>query len=74
MKPDFAQFEQQYGKKMTIVPVDASDREAVGKYAKYKVSQYIPETVVLRDGKVMSQTTGKMTLGELEQAVAKALQ
>mgnify|MGYP006278548293 CR=1 FL=1 len=73
MAPAFAQFEQKYKDKVTIIPVDVSKPENTAKYQKYKGSRYIPETVVLRKGEIVDQHTGSMTLEQLEQQLAKGL-
>lgn len=72
MAPAFAQFEQKYSSKMTIVKVDPNDQSAMEKYRSYKESGYIPETVILKDGKAVFRKTGSMTLEALEAAVAEA--
>ncbi|NDD30829.1 MAG: thioredoxin [Proteobacteria bacterium] len=71
MAPAFAQFEQKYGKKITIISVNSDDADLSAKMKPYKKSQYIPETVVLRDGKVVEQKVGALSLPQLEQLMKK---
>jgi len=73
MKPDFAQFEQRYKSRITIIPVDVSQQEVATKYRQYKESQYIPETVFLKNGEVKYRQTGAMSLPGLEEGLAKTL-
>ena len=72
MAPAFAQFEQKYKKKITIVNINVDNADLAKQYAKYKKSDYIPETVVLRDGKIVEQKVGALKLSDLEAMVAKA--
>lgn len=71
MAPAFAQFEQKYKDKITIIPVDVSVQEDATRFAQYKGSRYIPETVVLRKGQIAGQETGALSLEQLEQLLAK---
>lgn len=71
MAPAFAQFEQKYKGKITIIPVDVSNQDAAERFAQYKKSGYIPETVVLRKGQIVGQETGALSLEQLEQLLAK---
>lgn len=73
MAPAFAQFEQKYKNRIKIVEVNVDDRALLQKYAPLKGSQYIPETVVLRNDAVVVQQTGVMSEQQLEEAVQKAL-
>ena len=72
MAPAFAQFEQKYKKKVTIIEVNVDDADLAKKMSKYKKSEYIPETVVLRNGKIIEQKVGSLTLPQLEAMVKKA--
>lgn len=72
MAPAFAQFEQKYASKLNIVNVNVDDATLREKYKAFKESQYIPETVILKDGKAVFRKTGSMTLDDLEKAVAEA--
>lgn len=72
MAPAFAQFEQKYKKKITIININVDNADLAKDFAKYKKTEYIPETVTLRAGKIVEQKTGALTLAELEKMVAKA--
>lgn len=72
MAPAFAQFEQKYKKKITIINVNVDNADLAKRFGRYKKTEYIPETVTLNAGKVVEQTTGALTLADLEKMVAKA--
>ena len=72
MAPAFAQFEQKYKSKISIVKVDVSDAASAEKFRSYKSSRYIPETVLIHNGKIVTQQTGAMSLAQLEELLTKS--
>ena len=73
MAADFAQFEQEYGSKLHIVKVNCDKPDKVQLYRKYKESGYIPETVVLKNDKVVFRKVGAMSMGALVLAVKESV-
>ena len=53
MAPAFAQFEQTNQSKATIVDINVDDKDVMKRLASYAESGAIPETVFLKDGKVV---------------------
>lgn len=68
MAPDFARFEQSYGMRIKIVEVNVDDSAAMKAYGRYKETDYVPETVVIKNGKVVFDYAGLMTEADLEKA------
>lgn len=67
MAPALAQFEQMYKSEVKVIEinVDQKDSSDYREYAKLKASGYIPETVVLKDGKPVAREVGGLTLPQL---------
>jgi len=72
MKPDLARFEQEYKGKLQLVDVNVDDKSLYAQYAKYKESDYIPETVFVKNGQVVSRKVGSMSFEQLVQAFQQA--
>lgn len=71
MAPQFAQFEREYGSKFPIVEIDTDNEDSpeFKTYIKYKRSDYIPESVIIRDGRLVYVKVGMMDAPEMEKAV-----
>ena len=69
MAPALAQFEQKYADSVKVIEINVDDRNsAAGKqYAGFKGSNYIPETVVIKDGKAAARKVGAMSVEDLVQ-------
>jgi len=74
MAPAFAQFEQANHAKATIVDINVDNKDLMGTYGSYAESGAIPETVFLKDGKVVSRRTGAMSATDLQGMLDKASQ
>jgi|GEM_PF-1349621 len=76
MKPDLLQFEEEYGKKLTIVKVDVRNPESAEykQYMKLDDSKYVPHTILIdSSNKVLNKHTGAMTRETLRQFVSQYL-
>lgn len=70
MAPALAQFERTYKDKVQIVEINLDENKPEAQqYQRYKTSQYIPETVVIRDGKAVAVKVGGLSLQQLVELV-----
>ena len=77
MAPALAQFEQENKGKFNMVDLDVDQAKTdpnFQKYGHFKQSNYIPETLILKDGKMVFNKVGVMSVADLNAAVKQAQQ
>jgi hypothetical protein len=68
MKPDLAQFEQEFRGKLSLVKVDVNDTESdlYKKYIELDDSDYVPHIILIdTSNKVLAKHTGQMSRQQL---------
>ncbi|MBM3463508.1 MAG: hypothetical protein FJX76_15520 [Armatimonadetes bacterium] len=75
MAPALAQFEQVYKDKVQFVDINVDDVNSpqYQKYADQKETRSIPETMILKNGKVVFRKVGSMRFEDMKRAVDAAM-